>query len=75
MPSGFIWISKPPAGLKGESHPASNSKQETQIGVVFMMLQAQRRGERWRRTPSARICKEAPSAAIRSTEKLAINRM
>src|SRR5205807_2407580 len=32
---------------------------------------AQRRGERWRRAPSARICKRAPPAAIRSTEKLA----
>ena len=30
----------------------------------------QRQGERWRRTPSVRICKQAPPAAIRSTEKL-----
>ena len=31
----------------------------------------ERRGERWRRTASARICKQVPPAAIRSTEKLA----
>src|SRR5436190_8302631 len=31
---------------------------------------AQRRGERWRRTASARICKQVPPAAMRSTEKL-----
>jgi hypothetical protein len=32
---------------------------------------AERGGERWRRTPSARIGKQVPPAAIRSTEKLA----
>jgi hypothetical protein len=30
---------------------------------------AERRGERWRRTPNARICKQTPPAVIRYTEK------
>jgi hypothetical protein len=30
---------------------------------------AERRGERWRRAPSARLAKPVPPAAIRSTEK------
>jgi len=32
---------------------------------------AERRGERWRRAPDARICQRVAPAAIRSTEKLA----
>src|ERR1035437_5280136 len=43
--------------------------------LVFMVRDdGQRRGERWRRTPSDGICEQAPPAAIRSTKKLGARR-
>src|ERR1039458_7526780 len=48
----------------------SAHNQKTLFGF-FMRVSASRRGERWRRSANARIWKEAPPVAIRSTEKLA----
>jgi hypothetical protein len=54
------------------SSDRSTTSAPTRLRIeVFMRAHsAQRRGERWRRTASARTGKQVPSAAIRSTEKL-----
>jgi hypothetical protein len=55
------------------SRSASDQQDQKRYGKLVchgVLGTAQRRGERWRRAPGARIWKKAPPAAIRSTKKL-----
>src|ERR1035437_9349506 len=65
------WPKEHDGGSRDDEHdnPTSHKKKFAAAFHAPQCEVAQRQGERWRRTGSARICKPPPPAAIRSTEK------
>ena len=55
------------------AHAERKSDRKKNDWVHHNFSNAERQGERWRRTPSARIGKQVPPSAIRSTEKLCLD--